>query len=83
MTVCLSRRYHQNLEDLHRAEEAMKAFSQKKRCSCSRAQIKAVIEVLAEMKARIISKEIDLKCSAPIWMKPTRTICAASANWKK
>jgi capsule polysaccharide export protein KpsE/RkpR len=57
----IENRYHQNLEDLHRAEEAMKAFSQKNGAVALEAQIKAVIEVLAEMKARIISKEIDLK----------------------
>jgi tyrosine-protein kinase Etk/Wzc len=57
--IFIEKRYNQNLEDLRSAEEAFKEFQQRNETISLPDQTKALIEAVAELKARILSKEIE------------------------
>jgi tyrosine-protein kinase Etk/Wzc len=56
----IEKRYFQNLEDIHAAEEAMKQFGEQYGAIALPEQTEATIDILAEFKARVISKEFEL-----------------------
>ncbi|MBN2354702.1 hypothetical protein JXO59_01235 [candidate division KSB1 bacterium] len=57
--IFIEKRYHQNLEDLRAAEEALKLFQQKHEAIALPEQTKAVITAAAEIRAQITAKEIE------------------------
>jgi len=57
--IFIEKRYLRNLEDLKVAEEAFKLFQQKYEAISISDQTKAVIAAAAELKARIVAKEIE------------------------
>jgi capsule polysaccharide export protein KpsE/RkpR len=55
----IEKRYHENLNALHQAEEAMKAFQQKHGIIALTEQTRATVTAAAELQARIMAKEIE------------------------
>ncbi|NOZ63235.1 MAG: hypothetical protein GXO74_16400 [Calditrichaeota bacterium] len=58
--IFIGKRYQQNMDDLAKAEEAFKDFQKKYGTIELTEQTKATITAAAELKAQIISKEIEL-----------------------
>lgn len=56
----IEKRYHENLTDLHDAEEAMKAFQEKHGIVALPEQTEAAILAASEIKARITLKEVEV-----------------------
>ncbi|MCG8604468.1 Wzz/FepE/Etk N-terminal domain-containing protein [bacterium] len=52
-------RYFQNLEDLSKAEDELKAFQETREIIALPEQMQAAIETAAELHARVISKEVE------------------------
>jgi len=57
--IFIEKRYQQNLEDLHLAEDELKQFQQKYGAIALPEQTKAAITAAAELKAKIIAKEVE------------------------
>ena len=58
--VFIEKRYHQNLEDIRQAEEEFKQFQQKHGAIALPEQTAAAIAVAAELKAEIVTKEVEV-----------------------
>jgi len=59
--VFIEKRYHQNLTDLHQAEDSLKQFQEKYGIVALPEQTKATITTGAELKAQIFAKEIEAR----------------------
>ncbi len=58
--IFIEKRYYKNLEDLRKAEEALTAFQEKHGIVALPEQTTASLSAAAELKARIIVKEVEL-----------------------
>lgn len=58
--IFIEKRYQQNINDLHRAEEEFKQFQQKNGTIALPEQTTATISAAAELKAQIIAKEVEI-----------------------
>lgn len=58
--IFIEKRYNQNLKDLEKAEEALNKFQKQNGVIEITEQMKALISAAAELKIKIISKEIEL-----------------------
>lgn len=57
--IFIEKRYHQNLDDLRRAEEGLKAFQEKYGIIALPEQTEATVVAAAELQAQIMAKEIE------------------------
>ena len=58
--IFIEERYNQNIDDLHHAEELFKQFQEKYGTIALPEQTTATISAMAELKAQIITKEVEL-----------------------
>ena len=58
--IFIEKRYHQNLEDIRQAEEEFKQFQQQNGAIALPEQTAAAITVAAELKAEIVTKEVEV-----------------------
>lgn len=58
--IFIERRYQQNIDDLHAAEENFKKFQQEYGTVALEQQTSATISAAAELKAQIITKEVEI-----------------------
>ena len=58
--IFIERRYQQNIDDLHTAEENFKKFQQEYGTIALEQQTSATISAAAELKAQIIAKEVEI-----------------------
>ncbi len=66
----IEKRYRQNLRDLARAEEALKDFQQRYGAVSLPEQVQALITTMAELKAKLLEKEIQADVMAH-YLSPT------------
>ncbi len=59
--IFVEKRYHQNLADLHRAEDNLKQFQEKYGIVALPEQTKATITTGVELKAQVFAKEIETR----------------------
>ncbi|HHS13942.1 MAG TPA: hypothetical protein ENN03_09280 [bacterium] len=59
--IFIQERYHRNMQDLAHAEESFKAYQERVGAVALPQQTQATITAAAEMKARIMAKEIELE----------------------
>jgi len=58
--IFIEERYHQNIADLHKAEDAFKQFQEKYGAIALQEQTAVTISAASDMKAQIIAKEIEI-----------------------
>ncbi len=58
--IFIEERFNQNIEDLHHAEDLFKQFQEKHGTIALPEQTNATISAMAELKAQIITKEVEL-----------------------